>query len=823
MPVDIRSLLDGPDDLPDVYQLTSRPQFDPDRAGLSAAAREAIEQLRSLGKRASEGLHSKVDRLRRELIEFSDILDDDERLRQFETQRIAELARRYAIGMAGKTPAWSTTEVEHWLAIVQNVAPMRVVEVATRMIELNASALSTDSAAGADSHSQPKGGAVRWREIASTVQAEPGLMLSPRPRTSPSGSLRPESGRPASPAASTPPVPPHRSPNPLVGTAVALPISKRMTAGEKALWIVGGIVIGLVIPTGIGGWLLWNKYVATRQPSSSAPVVSRQTNADPPAAADTSLPPSKAPPEPPAVSPPAPSPASPTSPVAIDPSKPASATDMAPIPVPVGDSKVEPPAIHPPVPTPPKTTMPLSESVAVPPNPRPPAEAADSPIVLVGALAASAIAWNKDGSLLATGDAIGTLRLWDPESGRVEHELNAGSGGILCMAFSDDDRLLAVGRDDGTLALINLADRSEREITADGIGKITALAWRFERPQLLIGDENGQVVSCSLNSDGSTKAMLRNFIGGGPVRHISRSRQISGLHFAVCYGGGIIALWNADAPMPERALMDAEHLRWDSIQETFMKSRAVKGGRTTYVPHRQPESFATAWNPQGTELAVAGGDVETWSLGNTRGAVRGRLLPGYGEMKGYLCVDWSTDGKLLASGDATGRLVVWDVTSTTPKQHFGRTLSQAVTHVAWTGGAARRLAVGCEDGNVRIWKIDERREPGPFLEVEKLLENGARFAQDEDPEMLHRVVQLLQTQNLTQSQGFQRDAWRVKLKSAGAAMYEELAKQSATDIVLVDALLTLQIVVDWNPDSKTLAEAKKKLEMNIPSPPDAVK
>jgi WD40 repeat protein len=59
-------------------------------------------------------------------------------------------------------------------------------------------------------------------------------------------------------------------------------------------------------------------------------------------------------------------------------------------------------------------------------------------------------AFSPDGSLIATGENDGSVRLWDRDSGKVLRRYMGHEATVHSVAFSDDGRKLASGSADGT-------------------------------------------------------------------------------------------------------------------------------------------------------------------------------------------------------------------------------------------------------------------------------------------------------------------------------------------------------------------------------------
>ena len=65
----------------------------------------------------------------------------------------------------------------------------------------------------------------------------------------------------------------------------------------------------------------------------------------------------------------------------------------------------------------------------------------------------SSLAFNQDGSILATGLSNGKVQLWRVADGKLVHELATNKHGVTCVTFNPDGSLLASGSNDGTVRL----------------------------------------------------------------------------------------------------------------------------------------------------------------------------------------------------------------------------------------------------------------------------------------------------------------------------------------------------------------------------------
>jgi len=106
------------------------------------------------------------------------------------------------------------------------------------------------------------------------------------------------------------------------------------------------------------------------------------------------------------------------------------------------------------------------------------------------------VAYSKDSSMLASGGAQGTIKLWDAASGRVRWNANGHSSMVWSVAFSPDGkRLVSAGGDH----LIKIWD------VVTGLNLLTLHGHRSEVPCVVFSPDGNQLVSCGGEGDGTIR------------------------------------------------------------------------------------------------------------------------------------------------------------------------------------------------------------------------------------------------------------------------------------------------------------------------------
>ncbi len=348
-------------------------------------------------------------------------------------------------------------------------------------------------------------------------------------------------------------------------------------------------------------------------------------------------------------------------------------------------------------------------------------QAARSPAVAIlhgAANTVTSVAFDpRDGGMLASGSADGTIRLWSAASRRLVGEMRAPTGGaVFSLAFSPDGKMIVSGAQDGTIQLWSAAGGKELGRRQLGQGLVASVAF----------SPSGRIIAGSGLDAGIELVGVPGADRLGPAVPLRGSNSVRSLAFSAdstrlasvtsSRGAGAIQVWNAETGALVRTGVTTSSLyaiAFDPARRGVLAAAGQSGkvllwnlaqpAPTVLGPHGSPIN-SIAFSGDGATLALgkANDSIELWNVAT--GLPTGPLLTGHAGI--VTSVAFSPDGHTLASGSTDETIRLWPVPA---GNDFGQVLStslRAVDSVAFDangdfaagGGAGIRLWSGAGDG-----------------------------------------------------------------------------------------------------------------------------
>ncbi|TPX74781.1 hypothetical protein CcCBS67573_g03935 [Chytriomyces confervae] len=345
-----------------------------------------------------------------------------------------------------------------------------------------------------------------------------------------------------------------------------------------------------------------------------------------------------------------------------------------------------------------------------------------------------AMAFDKSSTLVATGSADSTIRVWDVDRGYATHLFKGHSGVISALTFfngKSNNILLASASDDCKVRIWDLKTKKCVSVLDNHVSVVRGVAFSVDGRYLLSGGRDKilnvwEVSSGELIKTIPTYEAMESI---GLVSEISRIGLEKKLGLDECsmiaYSGGekgVIRLWNIDTGdciATQKSETNSSYEITDVLLRPKSQDIVAVTSDHNFLFYNMLEDLTRTHqivgyneeivdvcfvNPNESSLAVASNSeqIKIMDLESSNCDIL------YGHSNIVVCLDRSKDGMFLASGSKDHTALIWHHDSESNRFQLAGSCvghNEAIGALAFSQKSNAFLITGSQDRTIKMWEI----------------------------------------------------------------------------------------------------------------------
>jgi WD40 repeat protein len=335
------------------------------------------------------------------------------------------------------------------------------------------------------------------------------------------------------------------------------------------------------------------------------------------------------------------------------------------------------------------------------------------------------VAFSPDGKMLAIGDKVGDLKLWNATTGKVQQSLAGHLNAITAIAFNPEGIYLATAGLDSRVKIWDVTTNGA-VMSLDGyLDTVLDIAYSPDGKQLATAGRDGLILIWDMSSI-ETEFIVDGFLTRPELLHQSEPAHIlpaptkvSGVAFssdgqrlAAYIPGASITIWDVVSGQQMLEITGVSDHEADvafSPNDEFLVGASGTQGATIWNANTGQEFMSlldsspiasVAFSHDGMYLGTAArdGTATLWDVENSRQAFRIS-----DQSTGFNSIAFSQDGQQIATGADNGTTRIWDLTSSGSAELFTMAAHKGEVYDVVYDPEGTRIASTGEDGTVKIW------------------------------------------------------------------------------------------------------------------------